>query len=270
MWVGVVPVAEAGQVAVGAGLSGVLRGRLTVHLEDAAPGLPIMPRRRWMLLTWTARARSPGGTGRRPAARSRRSRSRGAEYARGLADLLRRHAADLGGPLGRCSRHVSAACRSRRCGRRCTSRSIQPLAISSCRMRVEQGDVGARPDRAGGRSASQAAGVGRGSTTISRGGLRRRPIQHPHPEHALRLRDVVADEQERVGRIDVGVASRVAVGAERLLERGRGGGGAEPGVAVHVRRADAGLPDDGQRVVLLEKQLSRGVKADRDGPLSAS
>src|SRR4029450_7174421 len=36
----VVPVAEAGQVAVGAGLAGVLGGRLPVHLGDAAAGPP--------------------------------------------------------------------------------------------------------------------------------------------------------------------------------------------------------------------------------------
>src|SRR5215218_5750552 len=34
----IVPIAEAGQVAIGAGLSRVLRGRLPVHLEDTAPG----------------------------------------------------------------------------------------------------------------------------------------------------------------------------------------------------------------------------------------
>ena len=52
----VVPVAEPGQVAVGAGLAGVLRGRLAVHLQNPQPGRPIMPRSRWRLLTWHAAA----------------------------------------------------------------------------------------------------------------------------------------------------------------------------------------------------------------------
>ena len=38
-WSGFVPVAEAGQLAVGAALAGVLRRGLAVHLEDAAAGL---------------------------------------------------------------------------------------------------------------------------------------------------------------------------------------------------------------------------------------
>jgi len=35
---GVAPVAEAGQVAVGAGFPGVLRGGLAIHLQNAGPG----------------------------------------------------------------------------------------------------------------------------------------------------------------------------------------------------------------------------------------
>ena len=52
----VVPVAHARKVAVGTGLAVVLCGWLSVHLEQPAPGRPIIPRRRWMLLTWHAAA----------------------------------------------------------------------------------------------------------------------------------------------------------------------------------------------------------------------
>ena len=64
-------------------------------------------------------------------------------------------------------------------------------------------------------------------------------VEHPHPEHRLGLGDVVAPQGDRVAVVDVGVAARLAVGAEARLQRRGGGGGAEPGVAVHVRRADA-------------------------------
>ena len=52
------------------------------------------------------------------------------------------------------------------------------------------------------------------------------------------------------------------VGAEARLERRRGGRGAEPRVAVHVRRADARLADHRERVVLLEEQLAARVEAE--------
>ena len=56
--------------------------------------------------------------------------------------------------------------------------------------------------------------------------------------------------------------SRAGRRCRRLLQRRRGGGGAEPGVAVHVRGADAGLADHAERVVLLEEELAAGVEAD--------
>ena len=115
-------------------------------------------------------------------------------------------------------------------------------------------------------------GVGRGSTTISCGGFgprRRSSIRLQSTD--LRFGNVMAVEGDRVGVVDVGVAAGLAVGAEAGLQRGGGRGGAEAGVAVHVRGADAGLPDHGERVVLLEEELAGGVEADRpSGPLSAS
>jgi hypothetical protein len=87
-------------------------------------------------------------------------------------------------------------------------------------------------------------------------------IEHPHPQHGLGFGDVVAEERERVAVVDVGVRGRLAVGAERRLQGSGRGGGAQPGVAVHVRRADARLPDHPKRVVLLEEQLAGGVETD--------
>jgi hypothetical protein len=65
--------------------------------------------------------------------------------------------------------------------------------------------------------------------------------------------------------VHVDIAGRLPVGTEGLLQRLGGGGGAQPGVAVHVRGAQPGLPDHGQGVVLLKEQLPGGVEADRPG-----
>ncbi len=87
-------------------------------------------------------------------------------------------------------------------------------------------------------------------------------IEHAGPEGRLRLGDVVAPQRERVALVHVGVGPGLPVGAERLLQRRGRGRGAEARVAVHVRRADPGLPDDGERVVLLEEELARRVEAE--------
>jgi hypothetical protein len=87
-------------------------------------------------------------------------------------------------------------------------------------------------------------------------------VEHPHPQHGLRLGDVVTEERECVAVVDVGVRGGLAVAAERRLERRRRGRRAQPRVAVHVRRADAGLPEHGERVVLLQVELTGGVEAD--------
>jgi hypothetical protein len=62
--------------------------------------------------------------------------------------------------------------------------------------------------------------------------------------------------------VDVAVGRGLAVGAEAGLQRGGRRGRAQPRVAVHVRRADAGLPDHRKRVVLLEEQLAARVEAE--------
>jgi hypothetical protein len=88
------------------------------------------------------------------------------------------------------------------------------------------------------------------------------PVQHPHPEHCLRLGDVVPPQRDRVAVVHVGVGAGLTVGAEAGLERRRRRGGAQPGVAVHVGCAQASLADHGERVVLLEEELAGGVEAE--------
>src|SRR5215212_9816367 len=93
------------------------------------------------------------------------------------------------------------------------------------------------------------------------------PIEHPHPEHRLGFGDVVAVEADRVGVVHVGVGTGLAVGAEGLLERLGRGGGAQAGIAVHVRRAQPRLSYNAQGVVLLQEELPRGVEAKGERPL---
>ena len=94
-------------------------------------------------------------------------------------------------------------------------------------------------------------------------------VEHPHPQDGLRLGHVVTPQRDRVAVVDIGVRARLAVRAEAGLHRGRGRRGAQPGVAVHVRGADPRLADHGERVVLLEEQLSGGVEAEVPPPARA-
>ena len=94
----VVPVAEAREVAVGAGLAGVLRRRLAVHLEDAAAG-PADHAADQVEVVDLA-----GGRGRAhrlvdPLERGGQQPLAGAEEAGGLADLAGRDPADAGHPF---------------------------------------------------------------------------------------------------------------------------------------------------------------------------
>lgn len=79
----------------------------------------------------------------------------------------------------------------------------------------------------------------------------RQPIQHSHPQHALRLGHVVPEQRDHIGMIDVGVGTWLAVGAEGLLQGLRGGRRAQPGVPVQMVGADPGMGDHRERVVLL-------------------
>ena len=112
-------------------------------------------------------------------------------------------------------------------------------------------------------SASFAVGVARGSTTMRRGGFgpRLRSRMRDHRD-SLREGDVVPDVEDGIGQVEVRVRAGVTVGAERLDQGVRGGGGAEARVAVHVWRADPAVAHDGEGVVLFEEELAGVVEAD--------
>ena len=95
----------------------------------------------------------------------------------------------------------------------------------------------------------------------------REPVEHPRPQHRLRLGHVVAVEEERVAVVDVLVGARLTVRTETLFHRRGRGRGAQAGVAVHMRRADAGFADDRERVVLLEEELPTRIEGMAERPL---
>ena len=156
------------------------------------PGRPIMPRSRCRLLTWHGRR---GGLvrlvealqdgGQHPVARCRRSRAARRTSAASTPQIV-------GDPLRRVRFHDAAQlARSRGCAPSTQSSSTQPLANSS----RSRPFISARlvPGRGG------EVHVGRGGPPVSprvdadqRGGFGAvEPVEHPRPQHRLRLGHVV-------------------------------------------------------------------------------
>src|SRR5215212_4161459 len=87
-------------------------------------------------------------------------------------------------------------------------------------------------------------------------------IEYAHPQHGVGFGDVVPDVQDAIRFVDIVVGARLPVAAECFLEGRSRGGGTEPCIAIHMRRANSRLPNDCKRVILLKHQLSRGVEPD--------
>jgi len=131
---------------------------------------------------------------------------------------------------------------------------------------VEEGEVGPAPD-----GEVDVALLGhRGSPRVDdhQGGPvgAVKAVEHPRPQHRLGEGHVVADEEEGVAVVDVGVGAGLTVGSEGLLHALGRGGGAEPGVAVQVDGAQARPGEHAEGVVLLEEELPGVVDADRPRP----
>src|SRR6476646_7893709 len=88
-------------------------------------------------------------------------------------------------------------------------------------------------------------------------------IELVHPQDRLRLRGVDTDVQDRVAVLDVVDTGRLAIAAECLLQRLPRRCGAKPCVAIEVVRADPTPCDEGQRVIVLEEELTTRVEAER-------
>jgi hypothetical protein len=261
----VVPVAHAREVAVGAGLARVLGRGLTVHLQHAGAGLADHAAQQVHVVDLAGRRRRLVGLV--EALQDRRQQPlAGAEQLRGRPDVRRRHRADLLDPLGRVARD-------------CLGELLEPervlvdvvpvdplvdqqlpdQAVHQRQVRPaphRQVDVGVQRDRSRpGVDGDHARGI-RATPTI----------QHPRPQHGLGGGGVVPPQGQRVAVVDVRVGGGLAIGSEARFQRRRSRRGAQARVAVHVRGADPGLPDHGQRVVLLEEQLSGGVEAELPPP----
>ena len=140
--------------------------------------------------------------------------------------------------------------------------SIQPLRISSRSRPFISATLVPLRTAPGGRRPPGRPASAAGRPPASRRVRAATPVEHAHPQHGLGLGAVVAPQRDGVAVVDVGVGAGLAVGPEARLQRRGRGRRAQPGVAVHVRRADAGLADHGERVVLLEEQLAAGVEAE--------
>ena len=239
--VGVVgPVAEAGQVAVGAAFAGVLRRGLAVHLQDAAAGLAQHAADDVDVVD--LHGGGGGLVGLVEALQHRGQQPLGvAEDAGRFADLFRRDAADL-----------------RRQRRRIVLDLFFQLLVAHgvgldvvlvhpavgddfVQDGVHQRHVGARPGRqVHGRRLGHRSEPRIDADDFGRVGPGQ-PVQHPGPEHGLCLRHVVPVQGDHIGVVDVRVGTGLAVAAERFLQRLRRRRRAQPGVAVHVVGADAAV-----------------------------
>ena len=184
------------------------------------------------------------------------------------ADVVRGDAADLGDALGRVRRHRLLE-RLDPDGVRGDERAVDPVVLDQLlREPVQDRQVRSRPDREVHLAPARADCVSRGSITIERGGSGPlQPVELVHPEHRLRLGRVDPDVQDRVAVLDVVHARRLAVAAERLLQRLPRRRRAEARVAVEVVRADPAARDERERVVVLDEQLAARVEAERAAAL---
>jgi len=264
---GVLPVAEGGELAVGAALAGVLGAGLPVHLEHRAPGLADHPadevevvhlyrRRRRLIRLIHALEDGRDETRRAP-------HDRGGFPQRALA-----HAGDAGHALrGPFLDHVAERLEAHRVLGDEALIDV-PGIDDQVEEPVQQGDIGAEARRqmhvrlrGGDRPAwihhDQAGRV-----------VAAAPVQNARPQHGLGLGHVVADLEDGVRGIEIGERAWRPVRPEGFHERGGGRRRTQPSIPVHVVRADADLGDDGKGVVLLQAELPRVVEGKRARPVS--
>ena len=76
----------------------------------------------------------------------------------------------------------------------------------------------------------------------------------------------MADDEERVGEVEIAERAGLTVGTEALAQRRGGRRGAQPRVPVHVRGAQPGFADDGERVSVVTFANQEAQSAWRDHP----
>jgi hypothetical protein len=188
---GVVPVTQAGQVAVGARLAGVLRGGLAVHLEDARAGPAEHATDQVQVVDLAGRGGGLVGLV-EPLQHRRQQSPRRAEQFCGLLDVACQHVADVGHPARRIAvDHPTQLIEAERV-RRHILLVVPAVADDLAQQPVHQGQIGTAAHR---------------QMNICLPRHRRRPrihyqhrgrvralaaVQHPHPQHYLGLRHVVS------------------------------------------------------------------------------
>ena len=260
----VLPVAESGEIAVGPALPGVLGSGLAVHLEQSAPGPPEHPPDEVDVVDLNRR----GGRLVRlvEALQHRRHQSFGAtQQMCSATEIVGRDIADLGDAFRRIVVDHPAQVVETDCVR-VDVVVVDPIVGDDlAEQPVHQRDVrtGQRRQMNG-----RMPGHRRRPRIDADDGRRmwtRESVEDAHPRDALGLGDVVTEQRDGVGMVEVGVGPGLTVAGERGLQRFRRRRGAQPGVAVHVVGADGSVRDDPERVVLLEKELAGSVETDRGG-----
>ena len=144
------------------------------------------------------------------------------------------------------------------------ARSIVARLDEQVEQAVEHGDVGARAAGARWTSRLGAVGVARGSTTTSFGGFGPARRSRTRTQSTVCGRGhVVADQEQAVGHVEVGVRAGLAV-ARRTS---RISAGAAVAVQSRVLPSMCGVPMPAlamtrERVILLEEELAGVVEAD--------
>ncbi len=113
------------------------------------------------------------------------------------------------------------------------------------------------------RSASRAVSVLRGSATITFiCGLARRAASSRRYRIGMRISRIGADDEHHLGQVDILVAGRRRIGAQRLLVAGHRAGHAQARIGIDIVGADQALGELVEDVVILGQQLAGNVEAD--------
>ncbi len=262
----VLPVAEAGEVAVAARLACVLRGRLAVHLQDPAARPADHAAEQ---VDVVRRARGRGRLVRLIDAleHEREQVLRLADHLRSPPHVVGRDTADLGDAIGRVRRdRLLERVEADRV--QVDELAVDPALLDQLlREPVQRREVRARPDRQVHLGLPSRLGHARVDHDRARPVGPVQPVELVGPENGLRLGRVDADVEDRVAELDVVDPRWLPVAAERLLQRLAGRRGAEARVAVEVVRPDSAADDQRQRVVVLEEELTARVEAERAASL---
>jgi hypothetical protein len=92
-------------------------------------------------------------------------------------------------------------------------------------------------------------------------------LDHALKQHWVAPGRVRADQDEKVGLVEILVAAGHGIGAEGALVAGNGGGHAQARIGVHVRRADEAFHQLVGDVIVLGEKLTREIEGDRIGPV---